>query len=227
MRNNINPVVETVKNVMPAVVSIVILKSLEKLEKELPLDLMPITPWNAPELRIPEEMIDEHGMVRIGGGSGFIVDPNGIIVTNKHVIADQDAEYIVILNTGEKYGSEILARDPINDVAILKIKAKNLPVVPLGNSSALELGETTIAIGNALGIFRNTVSAGIVSGLSRSIAAQPDPQSPAQEMRGLIQTDAAINAGNSGGPLVNIAGEAVGINAAMVYGAQNIGSHHR
>ena len=223
MRNNINPVVETVKNVMPAVVSIVILKSLEKLEKELPLDLMPITPWNAPELRIPEEMIDEHGMVRIGGGSGFIVDPNGIIVTNKHVIADPEAEYTVILNTGEKYGSEILARDPINDIAILKIKAKNLPVVPLGNSSALELGETTIAIGNALGIFRNTVSAGIVSGLSRSIAAQPDPQSPAQEMRGLIQTDAAINAGNSGGPLVNIGGEAVGINAAMVYGAQNIG----
>ncbi|MDP3947616.1 MAG: trypsin-like peptidase domain-containing protein [bacterium] len=223
MRNTQNPIVETVKKVMPAVVSIVILKSLEKLEKELPLDLMPITPWNAPELSIPEEAVDEHGMVRIGGGSGFIVDPNGIIVTNKHVIADPEAAYAVILNTGEKYESEILARDPINDVAILRIKAKNLPVVPLGDSSALELGETTIAIGNALGIFRNTVSAGIVSGLSRSIAAQPDPQEPVQEMRGLIQTDAAINAGNSGGPLVNLAGEAIGINAAMVYGAQNIG----
>lgn len=218
-----NPIAETVKKVMPAVVSIVIYKSLEKLEKELPLDLMPITPWNAPELRIPEEAIDEHGMVRIGGGSGFIVEPNGIIVTNKHVIADPEAEYTVVLNTGEKFESEILARDPINDVAILRIKAKNLPVVPLGDSAALELGETAIAIGNALGIFRNTVSAGIVSGLSRSIAAQPDPRSPVQEMRGLIQTDAAINAGNSGGPLVNLAGETVGINAAMVYGAQNIG----
>src|SRR3989338_7929281 len=138
MHNNINPVVETVKNVMPAVVSIVILKSLEKLEKELPLDLMPITPWNAPELSIPEEAVDEHGMVRIGGGSGFIVDPNGIIVTNKHVISDPEAAYAVILNTGEKYESEILARDPINDVAILRIKADppigGLPVVPLGNS---------------------------------------------------------------------------------------------
>src|SRR3989304_3774977 len=104
MRNNNNPVVETVKNVMPAVVSIVILKSLEKLEKELPLDLMPITPWNAPELRIPEEMIDEHGMVRIGGGSGLLARPAGSILADSLLSCRPGHGPAHILNTGEKYG---------------------------------------------------------------------------------------------------------------------------
>ena len=111
----------------------------------------------------------------------------------------------------------------MNDVAILKIKTDGLPSLELGDATKLQLGQSVIAIGNALGIFRNTVSVGIVSGLSRSITAQAEPDAPPQEMRGLIQTDAAINPGNSGGPLVDAKGLVVGVNAAIVSGAQSIG----
>jgi S1-C subfamily serine protease len=215
-------IIKTIQRVMPAVISIVISKSLKELEKELPSLYPQLTPGN-PLLQIPPDKIDAHGMVQISGGSGFIVDPNGVILTNKHVIAESHVSYTVITNNNERYEASVLARDPVNDVAILKIKPKRkLPIVKLGNSDKLELGQTVLAIGNALGIFKNTVSMGIISGLSRSISAQTDPTSPPQEMRGLIQTDAAINPGNSGGPLVDLLGRAVGINAAIVFGAQNI-----
>lgn len=202
-------------------VSIIISKSLEQIEKEIPPEIIPFLPFQEPI--IPPDMIDAHGMVKIGGGSGFIVDSNGIILTNKHVIADPHAEYFVVTDDDKKYKAEVVARDPVDDVAILKINAKNLPTVKLGDSATAELGDEVLAIGNALGLFKNTVSAGIVSGLSRSIRAASDPQKAPQELRGLIQTDAAINPGNSGGPLVNIKGEAIGINTAIVFGAQNIG----
>ena len=216
-------ITEIIKEAIPAVVSIIISKSLEDLEKEMPAELMPIFPFGMPDIKIPEEKIDARGMVQIGGGSGFIVDPNGIILTNKHVISEPNAEYTVIASDGKRYPASVAARDPVDDVAILKIKAKNLPVIQLGDSSNLELGEEVLAIGNTLGIFRNTVSMGIISGLARSIAAKPDPKEPVQELRGLIQTDTAINPGNSGGPLINMDGEVVGINAAIVFGAQNVG----
>jgi serine protease Do len=218
-------VISTIKKVMPAVVSIAIAKHLEDLEKEIPKELYPFLPGGptGPHLEIPESLIDKRGMVEIGGGSGFIVHENGIILTNKHVISDPKAEYTVIANDGKRFPAEVLSRDPINDVAIIKIQANGLPVVKLGDAAKLELGESVIAIGNALGIFKNTVSLGIVSGLSRSISAQADPDAPPQEMRGLIQTDAAINPGNSGGPLVNLEDFAIGVNAAIVFGAQNIG----
>ncbi len=217
-------VISTIKKTMPAVVSIVITKHLEDLEKEIPKELYPFLPMGprGPELKIPDQLIDKRGMVQIGGGSGFVVEPNGVVLTNKHVVSDSKAEYTVITNDGRKFPAQILTRDPINDVAILKIEANSLPIIKLANSNKLELGQTVIAIGNALGIFKNTVSLGIISGLSRSITAQADPNSPPQEMRGLIQTDAAINHGNSGGPLVNLDGVAIGINAAIVFGAQNI-----
>lgn len=202
---------------MPAVVSILISKHFQKIEKQAPLKGFGI---------------DAKGMVDIGGGSGFFVAQSGIIITNKHIIVEPNAEYTLITNDNKKFKAEILARDPINDVAILQTadlrglnadRSRQFPIVKLGDSSKLELGETVIAIGNVLGIFRNTVSVGIVSGLSRSIAAKMDKKSPVQEMRGLIQTDAAINPGNSGGPLVNLKGEAIGINVATVLGAENIG----
>jgi S1-C subfamily serine protease len=129
----------------------------------------------------------------------------------------------VILNDGRRFAAQILSRDPVNDVAILKIEVAKLPCLELGDATRLELGQSVIAIGNALGMFKNTVSLGIVSGLSRAITAQADPEAPAQELRGLIQTDAAINPGNSGGPLVDREGRIVGINAAIVSGAQSIG----
>jgi serine protease Do len=219
-------IIKTIRQVMPAVVSIVVTKHLTDIEKEIPPEMLPFLPGGPngeKKLNIPPELVDEKGMVQVGGGSGFIVAPEGLIVTNKHVIADPKAEYTVMTESGERFPAHILSRDPVNDVALIKIEATNLPVVRLGNSTGLELGQSVIAIGNALGLFKNTVSLGIISGLSRSITAQADPKSPPQEMRGLIQTDAAINPGNSGGPLVNIDGEAVAINSAIVYGAQNIG----
>ncbi len=213
---------ETIKKIMPTVVTIIISKSLESLEKEIPQDLLPLISPDSQSLNIPPEAIDAHGMVKIGSGSGFIVDPKGIILTNKHVVADKNSEYTVIIDDGRKFKTEVLARDPIDDIAILKITAKDLPFLELGDSSTLELGQPVLAIGNALGLFKNTVSSGIVSGLARSIQAATDPKSAVQEMRGLIQTDAAINPGNSGGPLVTIDGMVVGINAAVVFGAQNL-----
>lgn len=218
-------VIATIKKVMPAVVSIAIAKHLEDLEKEIPKELYPFLPGgpHGPKLKIPPDLVDKRGMVQVGGGSGFIVHKDGIILTNKHVLIDPKAEYTVIMNDGRKFPAKIMSRDPINDVAIIKIQADKLPAVALGDATALELGESVIAIGNALGIFKNTVSLGIVSGLSRSISAQAEPNAPPQEMRGLIQTDAAINPGNSGGPLVDLNGFAIGINAAIVFGAQNIG----
>lgn len=212
-----------IKKVMPTVVTVVISKSLEEIEKELPAEMLPLLPFGVPDLKIPEDKIDARGMVQVGGGSGFIADSNGIILTNKHVISDTAAEYTVITDDDKKYKAAIAARDPVDDVAILKIDAQNLPVAKLGDSTNLNLGEEVLAIGNALGLFKNTVSKGIISGLSRSIAAKPDPKEPVQELRGLIQTDAAINPGNSGGPLVNLKGEVIGINAAIVFGAQNVG----
>lgn len=214
---------KVIKKVMPTVVSIIISKSLEEIEKEFPAEMLPLLPFGVPHLEIPPEKIDSRGMVEIGGGSGFIAAENGLILTNKHVISDPKSEYTVITDDGKRHRAEIAARDPVDDVAILKIDAKNLPVAVLGESDNLELGEEVLAIGNTLGIFKNTVSRGIISGLSRSIAAKPDPKEPVQELRGLIQTDAAINPGNSGGPLVNLSGAVIGINAAIVFGAQNVG----
>lgn len=207
-------VIEVIRKTMPAVVSIAISKHLADVEKDLPKGHYPF---------VPNAMVDGRGMVQVGGGSGFVVESDGLILTNKHVMSDRDAEYTVILDDGRRFPAEILSRDPINDVAIIKIAAKGLPCLKLGDATRLQLGQSLIAIGNALGIFKNTVSLGIVSGLSRAITAQADPDAAPQEMRGLIQTDAAINPGNSGGPLVDAKGLVVGINAAIVSGAQSIG----
>jgi len=211
-------ITKIIKKSLPAVVSIIATKSLREVEKELPAEVFPLMPFGMPDLQIPEEKINVRGMIEVGSGSGFIVDPTGIILTNKHVIADPEAEYEVLTSTGKKYRAEILARDPIDDVAILKIPAIKLPVLKLGNSDKVDLGESVLAIGNALGLFQNTVSKGIISGLLRSISPNDEEQ-----LRGLLQTDAAINPGNSGGPLLNFKGEVVGINAAIISGAQNIG----
>ncbi|KKQ23081.1 MAG: Protease Do [Candidatus Wolfebacteria bacterium GW2011_GWC1_37_10] len=210
------PITKIVKKVMPAVVSISISENLEK----IPDGLIDLKSRNK-----LKKKIGSLKNVEVGNGSGFFIDEEGIILTNKHIIADPNAEYFVITNDKKKLKAEIIARDPINDIAILKINdsSNKFPVLELGNSNAVELGENVIAFGNALGIFSNTVSAGIVSGLSRNISAQLDLKSESQEMRGLIQTDAAINPGNSGGPLINSRGKVIGINAVTVFGAENIG----
>jgi len=146
-------------------------------------------------------------------GSGVIISEDGYIITNNHVVEDTQDVSVVFADGTEK-SAEILGRDDFSDVAVLKV-AGNMPAVaPLGNSDALKPGETAIAIGSPLGDFKNTVTVGVISGVGRSIDVSENYQ-----MEGLIQTDAAINQGNSGGPLVNLAGEVIGINTLIVRGA--------
>ena len=208
-------VIKTIKKVIPAVVSITISKYLTVFENPFKPD-----PFGFEEMfAVPKGK----KKVKIGGGSGFIADSSGIILTNRHVVIDPQAEYIVVLNDKRKFKAKVMARDKINDIAIIKIKEDNLPTLDLGDSSRVELGQTVIAIGNTLGNFENTVSVGVVSGLSRKIKAIDVLEKKTQSLKGLIQTDAAINPGNSGGPLVDINGKVIGINCAMVFGAENVG----
>lgn len=211
--------IDTIKKVCPAVVSVVMSASLPKLRENL------FFQFNQPvDSPIPQEMEDKK--IKISGGSGFFFSPDGYILTNRHVVSEVDADYIVVTNDEKEYPAEVLAKDQINDIAILKIQdldGAKLPFLKMGDSTDLELGQSVIAVGNVLGQFSNTVSTGIVSGLSRYIAAASGPTGPIQQLRGLIQTDAAVNPGNSGGPLVDINGEVIGINTAIVLGAQNIG----
>jgi serine protease Do len=145
-----------------------------------------------------------------------------MIVTNKHVVSDENAKYTIIANDEKEYEAKILARDPVNDIAILKIEAVDLPTLNFGDSDSLKIGQTVIAIGNSLGEFSNTVSKGIVSGLRRSVTAGTG-FGDTERLNNIIQTDAAINPGNSGGPLLNVNGEVIGVNVAMAQGAQSIG----
>jgi serine protease Do len=152
-----------------------------------------------------------------GGGTGFILTSDGLIVTNRHVVADANASYSVLTSDGKTYDAKVLSRDTLNDIAVIRIDAKGLKPVELGDSDALNSGQWVIAIGNALGEFQNTVTVGVVSAKERKIDTDDG------SLDGLIQTDAAINPGNSGGPLINLAGQVVGINTAIAGGAQGIG----
>ncbi|MDO8496535.1 MAG: trypsin-like peptidase domain-containing protein [bacterium] len=208
--------IDSVKKVAPAVVSIVISKHLPKIKSLYPAPFMNPFMFGDVDPSQTEK-------VKVGGGSGFIVHPDGLLLTNKHVVFDADSEYTIITTDGSEYPGKVVSRDPINDIAVVKINMKGLPFVRLGNSSKLEPGQTVIAIGNALGMFSNTVSKGIISGLSRKISASLGTGGQMEHLRGVLQTDVAINQGNSGGPLINLEGEVIGINTAIIYGAQNIG----
>lgn len=155
-------------------------------------------------------------------GTGFIVESDGLILTNKHVVAAENARYRVILKDGTDYEVSEIHRDPFVDLAILKISASGLPAVTLGDSSTLKVGQTAVAIGNALGKFSNTVTVGVISGIGRGITASSG-FGQSEVLDDVIQTDAALNPGNSGGPLLNLSGEVVGINVATTTGAENIG----
>ena len=220
MRNS--PIPKVVKKALPAIVSIAVSKMLPIFE--IPF-IQPQAKGRPFALPFDKSFMVPKGKkrIKIGGGSGFIVSSSGIILTNRHVVSDPKAEYVVVVNEEQKYPAQVLARDPIHDIAILKIQEVGLPTIALGDSSSLELGQTAIAIGNVLGTFRNTISVGVVSGLSREITAGDAMTKKIMKLRGLIQTDAAINPGNSGGPLIDINGKVIGINTAMVFMAENIG----
>jgi len=217
-----NQLVNTIETVNPAVVSVVITKDVPIYEQYYE-SFNPGGFFGSFQVpRVRENGTEER---EVGGGSGFIVSNDGLIVTNRHVVEDKDARYSILLNDGASYKVDVLARDPQLDIAILKISEplkEALTFVNFGDSESLKLGQTVIAIGNALAEFRNSVSVGVVSGLSRSIVAS-DGAGHSEQLDQVIQTDAAINPGNSGGPLLNIKGEVIGVNVATSRGADNIG----
>ncbi len=221
-------VIAAVKKASPAVVSITISENVPIIEN-CPNDFYSNLPPGFQQFfggALPTSTPCNTGktqLQQVGGGSGFIISADGLILTNKHVVSQANASYSVITNDGKTYTAKVLARDPNQDLAILKIDATGLPTVTLGDSSGLQLGQTAIAIGNALGQFSNTVSVGVVSGLARTVTASA-PDTGAQEtITGVIQTDAAINPGNSGGPLLDLQGDVIGIDTALASDAQNIG----
>lgn len=155
-------------------------------------------------------------------GTGFIISSDGLIVTNKHVVADTEAKYKVVIGKDEVLEVENIYRDPLNDLAIIKVEKTDLNTVILGDSDKLKVGQLVIAIGTALGEFRSTVTTGVISGLGRGIVAG-SPIQGSEKLDNIIQTDAAINPGNSGGPLFNSSGEVIGVNVAVSQSGQNIG----
>lgn len=217
-------VVEMIEKVNPAVVSVVVTKDVPIYERYYE----EFDPWGwfGGGISIPRTREKGTEEREVGGGSGFIVSSDGLIVTNRHVVSDSEARYSILMNDGKAYAVEVLARDMQLDIAVLKItdlpSDVKLSYLSFGDSEKLKLGQRVVAIGNALAEFRNSVSVGVVSGLARSITATDDA-GRSENLDQVIQTDAAINPGNSGGPLLNIQGEVIGVNVATSRGADNIG----
>ena len=159
----------------------------------------------------------------IENGTGFIASREGIVLSDAHIVSNPKEKYRITLNNDRQFEGKVLFIDVPNDITALKISARNLPFIPLADSSKIELGEDVLAIGNVLGLFSNTVTKGIVSGFFRNVSAFQAPLSSPKNLQGLIQTDAAINPGNSGGPLINLEGKAVGINVVSALGMENLG----
>lgn len=155
-------------------------------------------------------------------GTGFVVSEKGVIVTNRHVVSDLNGKYSVVTKDGKKLEITKIYRDPNLDLALVQVSNSDIKPLELGDSSKLKVGQTVIAIGNALGRFDNTVTTGVVSGLGRAVTAGDPFSGETERLDNLIQTDAAINPGNSGGPLLNSAGQVVGVNVATTEGAQNL-----
>ncbi|NOY35672.1 MAG: PDZ domain-containing protein [bacterium] len=226
-------IIKVVEEASPAVVSVVATKDMPVVEQYY------IDPFSGdnffknfpegffPDFKIPQYRQKGTKKQKVSSGTGFFVSADGLILTNKHVVADTEAEYSVIMNDGRKLDAEVLARDPFLDIAILKVKpaegkTANFKFLPLGDANSLKVGQTVIAIGNALGEFQNTVSVGIISGLHRKVTASGGLSGP-EDLQELIQTDASINPGNSGGPLLNLHGKVIGMNTAMARAAENVG----
>lgn len=196
-----NAIIDTVEKTSPSVVAIGVTQRL----------INPFDPYSLPRNR------------QTTIGTGFVVSGKGVIVTNRHVVSDPGTKYTVVTKDGKKLDVEKIYRDPNLDLALVKVNSSELKELELGDSSKLKSGQTVIAIGNALGRLDNTVTTGVVSGLGRTVNAGDPFSGFTEQLDDLIQTDAAINPGNSGGPLLNSAGQVIGVNVATTEGAQNIG----
>lgn len=209
-------VIQTVQKVNPAVVSITVSKNVPIVEQYY----RRIGPFGFAVPYLLERGTQE---VEVGGGSGFFISSDGRIVTNRHVVDDPDAAYTVFTNDGKKHDARIIYKDDKLDIAVLKVIGDGYTALEFGDSESLQVGQTVIAIGNALAEFRNTVSVGVISGLGRSLTAGDTLGGQSEELDQVIQTDAAINGGNSGGPLISLDGKVIGVNVAMARGAENVG----
>lgn len=222
--------INAVENASPAVLSIIASKDLQSMYSNpfffrgIPFQL------NVPNIPESESESGEDELTKIGGGTGFLVTEDGLVLTNRHVVSDEEAEYTAVTNDGTTYFATVVSKDPTNDLAVVQIftdeerknKPKELPTLELGDSDSLKIGSKVIAIGNALSEFENTTTSGIISGKGRKIVAGGGGQR-STSLFNLLQTDAAINPGNSGGPLVNLSGQVIGINTAIAQEANGIG----
>lgn len=216
-------VADVVERINPAVVSIVITKDVPIIEQYYEDPFSDFFWGESPfRFRIPRFRQNGTQSQEIGGGSGFFVSKDGYVVTNAHVVSDEDADYTVFTNDEQRYSAQVVAVDDVLDVAVLKVEGTDFSFLEFGDSDKLRLGQAVIAIGNALGEFRNTVSTGVVSGLSRSILASSGA-GMSEALENVIQTDAAINPGNSGGPLLDLSGRVIGVNVAVAQFSENIG----
>ncbi len=213
-------ITEVVEKVSPSVVSVIVSKEVVARRNDFLYELFPFgLPFNIEQ---QPSGPSGGGKQQVGGGTGFIISSDGLILTNKHVVTDENASYSIVMNNGKSYEATVIDRDPLNDLAVLKIQADNLPAVKLGDSSKIKVGQSVVAIGYALGEYSNSVTKGIVSGLGRDVVAG-DGSGSSESLQGVIQTDAAINPGNSGGPLLNLYGEVIGINTAVNRSGQLVG----
>lgn len=217
--NQQDAIVNAVNKASDSVVSIVVSQKQSDLFKstKIPLEYYLIRP----DEELENETSDE--LIAVAGGSGFIVSSDGLIITNRHVVDEETASYSVVFKSGEEYNAKVLAKDTLLDIAFLKIETTNLKPLEFGDSSKIQVGQSAIAIGNALGEYSNSVSAGIISGLGRSITARDSFSNSSEQLYNVIQTDASINSGNSGGPLLDINGRVIGVNVAVATDAQGIG----
>jgi S1-C subfamily serine protease len=211
-----------VSKTSPSVVSVVISKDIPQLEVVYRNPFGDDPFFKDFNIRVPTYKQKGTKKEKVGAGTGFIITSDGYIATNKHVVEDEKAEYMVLLSDGNQKKAKVYYRDPLHDVAIIKIEGNAYKAIPLGNSNTIKLGQTVIAIGNALGEYNNSVSVGIISGIDRSIQAS-NTAGKSEQLTHVIQTDAAINPGNSGGPLIDIDGNVIGVNVATVLGSQSIG----
>jgi serine protease Do len=214
-------IIDVVQQASPSVVSVVISKDINQYQQQYSNPFSP-SPFNffgfgtgqQPSNNTPD-------IEQVGAGSGFFVTSDGMILTNRHVVADTSATYSVVTNDGKTYDAKILVRDTVNDLALIKIDIQGARPLTFADSDSIKIGQQVLAIGNSLGQYQNTVTSGIVSGIGRTLTAGGEGES--EQLEGVIQTDAAINPGNSGGPLLNLAGQVIGINTAIDQEGQLVG----